>query len=409
MKKKRVFIACHYMELGGAEVSLIGLLKSFDYSRFDVDLFVWSHQGELMQYIPREVHLIPEVPEYAQIERPIKGVIRAGFVRIAFARMLAKLRHKIYMHHHKNESTSSVYGAVAKAAEPLMPSLDYLGEYDMAINYIALDFLVKRKIKAKKRVAWIHTDYSTVKVNAEKSLAGWDAFDYIVSISTGVTQAFLQTYPSLRNKVVDMENVLSTDFVRQRSEEITIEQVRKEMPKQEDVVNLLSVGRFCEAKNYDNVPDICRRINCQLSTVNCQFRVRWYIIGFGGDEALIRQKIAEAGMGEYVIVLGKRTNPYPYIKACDIYVQPSRYEGKSVSVREAQMLCKPVIVTNYLTARGQVTDGVDGIIVPMDNQGCAEGIAKVILNKSIQVKLTDYMKSHDFSNRDLINKLYDLI
>jgi glycosyltransferase involved in cell wall biosynthesis len=248
-----------------------------------------------------------------------------------------------------------------------------------------------------------------VKVNAEKSLAGWDAFDYIVSISTGVTQAFLQTYPSLRNKVVDMENVLSTDFVRQRSEEITIEQVRKEMPKQEDVVNLLSVGRFCEAKNYDNVPDICRRINCQLSTVNCQFRVRWYIIGFGGDEALIRQKIAEAGMGEYVIVLGKRTNPYPYIKACDIYVQPSRYEGKSVSVREAQMLCKPVIVTNYLTARGQVTDGVDGIIVPMDNQGCAEGIAKVILNKSIQVKLTDYMKSHDFSNRDLINKLYDLI
>ena len=100
-------------------------------------------------------------------------------------------------------------------------------------------------------------------------------------------------------------------------------------------------SRFCRAKNFDNVPDICRRL-CEKG-----LDIKWYLIGFGGDEALIRQKIREAGMDERVIMLGKKENPYPYIAACDLYVQPSRYEGKCVTVREAQMLGKPVVITRY--------------------------------------------------------------
>ena len=93
--------------------------------------------------------------------------------------------------------------------------------------------------------------------------------------------------------------------------------------------------------------------------------VYWYIIGFGADEQLIRRKIAECGMDGRVVLLGKKENPYPYIVACDLYVQPSRYEGKCVAVREAQMLGKPVVITNYATSASQLEDGVDGVIVPM--------------------------------------------
>ena len=96
-------------------------------------------------------------------------------------------------------------------------------------------------------------------------------------------------------------------------------------------------------------------------------------------------------MEENVIILGKRSNPYPYIKTCDIYVQPSRYEGKSVTVREAQMLCKPVVVTNYPTAKSQINDGVDGVIVPMDNEGCAEGIVAFIQDVKKQPEIVNYL------------------
>ena len=73
--------------------------------------------------------------------------------------------------------------------------------------------------------------------------------------------------------------------------------------------------------------------------------VCWYVVGYGGDELLIRKAIAETGMEKHFVLVGKQINPYPYIKACDIYVQPSRYEGKAVTVREAQILGKSVAIT----------------------------------------------------------------
>jgi glycosyltransferase involved in cell wall biosynthesis len=170
------------------------------------------------------------------------------------------------------------------------------------------------------------------------------------------------------------------------------------------MIKLLSIGRFSYPKNFDNLPDICRR----LVNVHGDINLKWYIVGFG-DEEPIRRAIAESGMEEHVILLGKKENPYPYIKACDIYVQPSRYEGKSVTVREAQILCKPVVVTNYPTASSQIQDGIDGVIVPMDNDGCAQGIANVIADTALQQHLIDNLSSHDYGNESEVDKIYKLL
>ena len=124
------------------------------------------------------------------------------------------------------------------------------------------------------------------------------------------------------------------------------------MPERNDgEVILCSVGRFCEAKNFDNVPKIAKRITKK------GIQIKWILIGFGTDEKIIRESIKETEMEETVFVLGKKENPYPYIKKCDIYVQPSRYEGKAVTVREAQILNKPVVITDFSTANSQLKDG----------------------------------------------------
>lgn len=168
-------------------------------------------------------------------------------------------------------------------------------------------------------------------------------------------------------------------------------------------IKFLSVGRYTTAKNYDNVPDIARRL-VEAGIEN----LRWYIIGYGGDEDLIRRKISDSGMQDHVILLGKKENPYPFIKACDFYLQPSRFEGKSVTVREAQILCKPVIVTNYPTSGSQIQSGIDGVIVPMDNEGCANGIINVIYNQGLIGRITKYLSSHDYGNEQEVEKIYRL-
>ena len=396
--KPRIFIAIHYLELGGAEISLIGLLNAIDTSRYDVDLFVYSHRGELMKMIPAGIHLLPEVKEYAQIEKPIKEVLKQGGWKIALARLWAKFQFSRYVKHCRPKEGSAIFQYVFNAVTPLLPDLYKYGEYDLAISFLTPHNIVAEKVHAKKKIAWIHTDYTRISADVNKELPVWDKFDKIASISQDVTKTFSQIFPSLSDKMIEINNILSPSLVRKRAEEFPVI-----FPKDVSRVNLLSVGRYTFAKNYDNVPDICKRIR----ETGCN--VYWYIIGYGGDEALIRSKIKEAEMEEYVILLGKKENPYPYMKACDIYVQPSRFEGNSVTVREAQMLCKPVIVTDYPTAQSQIKQGVDGVIVPLDNMECARGIVEVIKNRDLQNNLIAYLQTHDYGNEREVEKIYQLI
>lgn len=407
--KKRIFISMHYMEIGGAEMALVGLLQALDYTKYDVDLFLHAHRGEMMQFIPKEVNLLPEIKEYAHIECPMKQALLDGCWGVLYGRLKAKWLTRRYLR--KKGVTESAAGLqyVADCVSPFLPSLHQFGEYDLAISFLNPHNYVVDKVRAKKKICWIHTDYTRIDISVDQELPVWNAYDHVISISSDVTKTFLQVFPSLSGKIVEMENILSPVFVRKRTELISENEVEKEIPQEEGVIRLLSVGRFCEAKNYDNVPDICQEINSKLKTQNSKLRIKWFLIGFGGDEELIRKKIEEAGMQDYVIILGKKSNPYPYIKACDIYVQPSRYEGKSVTVREAQMLCKPVVVTNYPTAKSQIQDGIDGRIVPMDNEGCAHGLADFIMNTELQKQITDYLKKHDYGNEAEVEKLYKII
>ena len=368
MSKKRLFILSHAMELGGAERSLLGLLDALKESEYEVDLFLLRHEGELLKYIPQHVRLLPEVPSYTVLARPMKTVLQEGHVLLTAARLFARQKAKLFVkqNHLKDSIVSLEYSH--KYTCPFMPHIQPDVEYDLAISYLTPHYFVAEKVRSKRKIAWIHTDYSQVSLDVKSETQMWGRYDRIISISAAVSKSFLSVFPDLKDKLLEMENILPERLILEQAEAFT---VGTEMPKYEGI-NLLSIGRYCHAKNFDNVPDICRRM------ILLGANVRWYIIGFGNDEDLIKAKIKEAGMEERVILLGKKENPYPYIKACDLYVQPSRYEGRAVTVTEAQLLGKPVVITNYPTASSQLKNGVDGKIVPLDNQGCAEQIVELL-------------------------------
>lgn len=395
--KKKIFIFSHAMEIGGAERALLGLLNSIDYSKYDVDLFLLKHSGELMPLIPKQVNLLPEISQYSAIMKPMVLALKEGQIKVVLGRLCGKLKAKLYDIKHTLNRSAVAIEYSHKHTVKYLPKVNN-EHYDIAISFLTPHYIVSEKVNADKKIAWIHTDYSTIELDVKSELAMCSKFDNIVSISDDVTRAFLSTFPSLENKIVKIENILSKDFIEEQADLFNVE---NEMT--DDSVELLSIGRFCEAKNFDNVPEIASIIKSK----GVDFK--WYIIGYGADENLIKSKIAQYNMEDTVIILGKKENPYPYIKACDIYVQPSRYEGKCVAVREAQILNKPVIITNYASSKSQLQDGFDGIIVPMDNQGCADGIVKVIDDKDLQNQLIENTKKTDYTNSKEIEKLYKLI
>lgn len=396
---KKILIVSQAMELGGAERALLGLLENIDTNSYEVDLFLMRHTGELMDQIPGNIHLLPEIKAYAALAVPMMTVLKRGQISIVLGRMYAKMKARQRVKQLEIQGDNAVELEYShKYTAWAMPMISE-NRYDLVISFLTPHYFAAQKTTADQKIAWIHTDYSTVQIDVTSELAMWDQFDWIASISDDVTSSFIKTFPSLKDKMILVENVMPTRHIQALTRQ---KSVGHEMAEGNGI-KLLSIGRFCTAKNFDNVPEICKLIREQ------GLNVIWYLIGYGGDEALIRQKIQEYGMEDYVIMLGKKSNPYPYIKACDVYVQPSRYEGKCVAVREAQMLGKPVIITDYATSASQLEDGVDGVIVPMDNEGCAKGIADVLRNSKLLEKLTESCKQRDYSNAKEVQKIYDLV
>lgn len=395
--KPRILITMHYLELGGAESALLGLLQAHDPSKADIDLFLYDHVGELMPYIPNYVKILPKSEAYSKLERPITELLRTGFWNIAFGRILAKFFAKRGINNNvEGLDDISVYHYIAKFVTPFLPNINPSVEYDLAISFLQPHLYVLKKVRARKKLAWLHTDYSKVFVS-QKEESVWGQFDRIAAISEDVGKSFVRRFPKLESKIISIENILSSLFIRKRASEEVVN-----MPG--NGIRLLTIGRYSYPKKLEEIPILTAKLSKSFPGL------KWFIIGYGDakEEQKIKDNIVAESVQDNVILLGKQSNPYPFIKECDVYVQPSRYEGKSITVREAQILCKPVIITAYPTAPSQVEDGVDGVIVPLEMGLCANAMAAFLKDKMKQAKIVKYLSGHDYGNENEINKIYQL-
>lgn len=220
MHKPRIIILMHYMELGGAEMALLGLLNALDPGRVDVDLFVYSHQGPLMKYIPKHINLLPEIKAYSVIEKPMSEALRRGHLGIVAGRVFAKWQCRHYRRKHPAEGDDAAnMQYIGDCVTPWLPKINPSDEYDLCISFLTPHNIGRDRVRAKKRLAWIHTDYSTVSINVEKELPVWGAYDAIASISDDVTRSFVSKFPSLEPRIVPIENILPKAYVNSRADE----------------------------------------------------------------------------------------------------------------------------------------------------------------------------------------------
>lgn len=393
---KDILITSFDMEVGGVERSLINLLNNFDYEQHQIDLLIYSHTGDFMSLLPLEPNLLPENKQYKTFRQGIKEVFLNKYFMIGVARLYSYMAAKVYGQKYQFKE-SGIY-QMQLIWEKCLPFLSPVKkEYDVAISYLWPHYFVANKVKARIKIAWIHTDHSTMETNLEMDLKVWSQYDYIISISDEVTKSFLSQYPSLESKIVMIENITSPQFIRMMANE------NDQIPFHPEHFNIVSVGRLCYPKGYDNAVKALRILHDRGYT-----NLKWYIVGYGGDEPMLRELIAQNGLEDSFILLGKKINPYPYIKACDLYVQPSRYEGKAVTVTEAQILYKPVLITNYETAHSQLKNEFDGYITEKSIEGIANGVEKLYLDAKLREQLVEGCKQSSYGNADELQKLYSL-
>lgn len=398
-EKTKLLIVSHDMNIGGVERSLISLLEALDYNRYDVDLFLYSHTGDFLPMLPPQVRLLPENKKYKAVSGPLKEALRGGRFRIAFGKLQARFRFQRAWKQGRiplgGDAGFYSVQCLRECTSGALPEIP--GEYDAAISFVWPHHCVADRVHAKRKLAWIHTDYSGTYLDYKRDERVWSRFDRIVAVSEECRKSFAGLYPHLADRLCVVENLLDPGFVRRQSE---LQDVSRELPREEGVTNIVSVGRLSYPKGFDEAIRACRLL------LDRGYRIRWYVVGYGEKEKSLRALIEEHRVEGTFFLLGKKLNPYPYMKACDIYAQPSRYEGKAVTVREAQILARPVLITNFGTAGSQVENGADGYITPLGPEGIADGVAYLIDHPEVCRSLSECAAGRDYGNRDEIKKLY---
>lgn len=386
------------MEIGGIERSLINMLEKFDYEKYHVELLIFEHKGEFMNLIPKPVNILPEIAPYTVFRKPITQCIKEGHTATSLIRIMVKYASFVKAKKNKlKEGSAYIQMQLAvKYSSYVLPKLKK--EYDLAISYAWPHDIVANNISAHKKMAWIHTDYGSLEVDRKVDLAAWKKFDYIASVSEECSRSFLSVYPSLNEKVRLIENITSPEFISRMSKSEQANVIK------DSDFNLISVGRYSYVKGFDMAIKALKILHDKGYP-----EIKWYVVGYGGQEEELKELIIENKLEKSFILLGKKENPYPYIRSSDIYVQPSRYEGKAVTVTEAKILGKPIIITSYPTASSQINHNVDGMICDMSPQGLADAIETLYLDPQLRATFVTHLEGQEYLNSNELDKLYEIV
>ena len=166
-------------------------------------------------------------------------------------------------------------------------------------------------------------------------------------------------------------------------------------------IRIVTVGRLSREKGQDIAIESARI----MKEKNIEFI--WYFIGDGASYIELRSLIKKYGLEKQVIFLGKMENPYPYIKNCDIYVQPSREEGYGMTVAEAKMFQRAIVITNFLTAAEHIQNGENGYIVPINQNELALKIMYLIKRPEKREQFSHNLEGYNYPV-ECKEKIYEL-
>ncbi len=392
--KKSILFVIPSLRSGGAEKSLITLLTLLDYEKYDVDLLTFRQEGLFYDKIPEAVNVIKDTKDYEMFDGDAKEAIKYFLKKGKLSSAIDRLKYiRCY-------SESDVYlkeKNMWALLEKQLPKLTR--KYDCAVAYLEgnSSYFVANSVNAEKKICYVHSDFKKLGLNKRASLEVFNKCDRVVTVSQVCLDSLIDEFPELKEKFVIIENITGPRILKKSAGEESVFEDRG------DATVLLTVGRFAPEKSIDLAVKACAELKKRGR------KIKWYHIGTGDLKSEIEKLADELQVRDEFILLGERANPYPYIGQCDIYVQSSRFEGKSIALDEAKCLLKPIVTTNFTTVFDQFTHGVNGLICEMNEKDMADKIEMLIEDEGLRKKLSANLANEKTGNEEEIEKFYGLL
>lgn len=398
VRKKRLLFIMPSLAAGGGEKSLVTLLNRLDYERYEVDLFLLDHSGLFMELLPTEVRVLPWPERYERfrltLHRSVARSLRRGDLPLAFSRLMYAVRGRIGRTSAVREQYSWPY--LRRALMSAIP-----GKYDAAIGFLerTSTYICIDVAEAERKIGWVHIDYDQPGMDPKFDAPYFARLDSIVTVSEECAAVLKRRFPQQRDKVNVIRNVVSPEAIRRMAAAETGDL----FGRREGETIIVSVGRLHPQKGFDMAIDACALL------VRQGRRVRWFVLGEGDERERLERRIREQGLEEHFVLLGVKANPYPYMRQADIYAQPSRFEGKPIAVDEAKILGKPILVTDYRAAGGQIVHEQSGLIAGMNPRAIADGLARLMDDAALAERLRQNLAAEKLGTEDEVRKLDALL
>ena len=375
---KRILILTSGFYGGGTEAALNALLNHLDYSKYAVDICCIWKRGPLLGQVPENVH-IEEIgfsaPRYRLYISGVKEKLDSPRV---FAQKLSKKLFELF--HPVRAGENTAYRTLLKKVT--MQSK----KYDMVLDFHGYGYFLTAYaagMEADKKAMWLHDENLHWLYKVTEYLP---EFDRIFCVSEAVRQVFIGQHPEFEGKSEVFLNIVDASVIEEKSEQPV------EDERYTGDFKILTVGRLEYQKGYDIA------IQAAVILKRRGIRFRWFAIGEGTECNKLEKQAEKLGVSEFIF-LGRKENPYPYMKCCDLYVQPSRHEGKVLTVQEAKILHKPILASDIPSNREQITDGVNGYLAQAEPEALAKKIEYLIHSKDARMLVVKNLENEreDFS------------
>ena len=389
---KKILFMCINMNIGGTEKALLTMLKEIDSSKYDITLLMLEEFGGFLNEIPNYVKV-----KYVDGFKRIKPFIRESpYLLVKYF-----IKNKKYI---KSINTLLAYG-ISKITNDISYYYRYAlrnvnkldEEYDLAVAYAGpmdlITYFILNKIKAKKKVQWIHFDITKIGFNKKFAEKNYKKFDKIFVVSEEGKEKLINLIPDLNNKIEAFFNIISCNLIENMGKS------EKGFDDSFNGIRILTVGRLSKEKGQDLT------INALARLKDDGYKIKWYCIGDGHEKDNYKQIIKNLNLENDYILLGSKLNPYPFMKQCDIYVQPSRHEGYCITLGEARCFDNPIVTTNFTGANEQIKNEVTGLICDISEEGIYKSVKRLLDDKDLYNNIKINLSKEIVDSTNEINKL----
>lgn len=381
---KKVLFVVDDDKLGGVSNSLINALNFINYQNITIDLLVLHKENKVLDNLPKNIKLIT-IPNFNVIDSSIKSLIRE--------RSLIKILKKLYFIFLMK--TGLIKFKIKKCRTKYN-----LNDYNIEVAYKdGFSTIFMTYGDTRKKIQWLHSDYD--KFNPYRNYSGiikkcFSNINNFVAVSKNVSKNFNTLYHQ-DEKTIIIYNIIDRNSLLLKSNEYKVD-----FPC--DKLNIVTIGRFHPLKGNYRLIKIIKRLvdNCDNKNFN------FTMIGDGEEFLMAKEYIKENYLESYINLLGKKYNPYPYLKNADLYVLPSYSESFGITLVESFLLNIPVLTTK-VTSVDYLVNSKHGMIVENTDNDIYNGLITLINNKSKISQYKNNLSDYHYDIESEINKINKLL